>query len=973
MPLMSVLLLQLTFPSADQSAQTPPANDSRYFEDHPFLQQYACTIHKPTNTVFCLKCQTCLSQKNLVDHFQSTLAHKKQAASFNTQEVEEFFVTTNVSRTLPDYRTEGVKDMLDGLTLSRGYRCPECTLVWGTRTPLANHFRDSHPGQPKPATWTRVYVQRLGPALPYFQVLEPGIKAAIKHRNDWVRGLLSQVESFDPSSYVLKNSPDSRQVAQFLLHVPWLAELKDVDKEALSMMGRVVNDKECFGIRAKTRHYFAGLMDTICGFHDEARKILNNPTPAHTYVRLVQPDIDHLADTFLRSVQHKPFGRFQNDKETRDTYADYIATFLWRLINQSPSFDFQLQPHGRQLADNLLSIISIEGVNQYELADAFHGLFYHLFTVEYWPSIAKPVPDPIERYIMATALNADGKINHTDHITQPLAKMTWLGRVVQGKQMDILMTENQATDPIHAAHLVQKYITEGHATSFSRIRSLQHMASTDASNNPGIPKFVWANKDRSALFYEGHLVSLDDLREVIDQCGKEMQETMKELMLGMEDDLELTSVHDSPREKEVGYMFLHHPQNHRMASHSNDLPKHIASNPALTSTFTVVDPNDPKKRIWNVSAMKSYLMDVAKFLAPLLTRLELNSGSLARGSELTGIQICNTAAQPMRNIHFYCLIMILTRIYNKMNAASSKQNLIPSAVDSGAADILTRYLVYIRPFAIYCASHVFADSPDIICLYRDSLFVKFDRLFTTDDLSKHMSSLTRTVNGFGMTASSARQILKAFRTVWTPDLDYELLGGPPAASANAFSAGHSVTTDRIHYGVFEDDIPGLAADRQDILMEMCKRWHELMGTRPAGILEHHSKSLLRQPIPSHLQTRPGPVPDQLHVLHQAQERLSEQLQELQTSHSEVKTLLQSIQRSFRTSTVHSSPTPGKSSSTPLLTSASANNLPGTASTFTRDLELVTSEIGQGTPAWMRLLVFSSANNLTQELRAMIPH
>jgi hypothetical protein len=145
-----------------------------------------------------------------------------------------------------------------------------------------------------------------------------------------------------------------------------------------------------------------------------------------------------------------------------------------------------------------------------------------------------------------------------------------------------------------------------------------------------------------------------------------------------------------------------------------------------------------KELIWNCAALCGWLQDYAELQKLLLLHAKMLSGAPTRGTELTAMIYCNTQTQSTRNLIVFGQHITLLTQYLKTTALTGHDKLIPHGLNAITSDILIQDLALTRPFA-QIAVRVCFENEDIVQLYKDLLFINFNKKFIMDDLFSVMA------------------------------------------------------------------------------------------------------------------------------------------------------------------------------------------------------------------------------------------
>ncbi|KAI5986057.1 hypothetical protein EDC04DRAFT_2913523 [Pisolithus marmoratus] len=192
-----------------------------------------------------------------------------------------------------------------------------------------------------------------------------------------------------------------------------------------------------------------------------------------------------------------------------------------------------------------------------------------------------------------------------------------------------------------------------------------------------------------------------------------------------------------------------------------------------------------------------------------------------------------------------------------MSALTGQDKLIPHALDALTSDILIQDLALACPFAEIAAKICFADE-EVSQLYHDHLFVNFDRLFTSNDLSTVMAKYSLPRVKFAMTINPWQHIQTAWKHKFKCAMD-DIVEMDMEDDVDALQAGHSWATENRVYGLSTHSLAGAAEDILPLFLQASMGWQEHCQVMPSGsgLPYQQARSYLFEPKAS---TRPPKEP-----------------------------------------------------------------------------------------------------------------
>lgn len=480
---------------------------------------------------------------------------------------------------------------------------------------------------------------------------------------------------------------------------------------------------------------------------------------------------------------------------------------------------------------NLVDMIQ-DGVAQSRIIQQIHAVLLQMWTTTWHRASWKPnlIADPTEAGLALLTLNQDGAFKEPKEVTQIIAKLeycmrlTFLKEIRARTDMDKDITEATACDTL------QPWFTEKTYSTFSRLRSLQHRASAISYETMGLPHIWWTDTAAwMSLKYNGNPISFSSLCTMFQDVENDLVSTWENNILRK---LTLRADYhdlvDDPSNKDVGYSFLFDPKNTCLQDRTR-LVRAVVEGQGGFSGFLLQQDGE---LIWNRAALRGWLQDYAELQKLLLLRAEMLSGAPARGTELTAAIYCNTQTRPTRNLMVFGQHVTLLCQYSKMTALTGHDKLIPHSLDAITSDILIQDLALARPFAQLAAKICFEDE-NIVQLYRELLFVNFNRKFTSEDLSAVMSKYSLPRIHYALTINPWRHIQTAWKRKLKCAVEH-IVEMDEGEDVEALQAGHTRATENRIYGLSTQSLAGAAEDILPLFLQASASWQEHCNVPSGG-------------------------------------------------------------------------------------------------------------------------------------------
>ncbi|KAF9020845.1 hypothetical protein BDZ89DRAFT_261214 [Hymenopellis radicata] len=431
----------------------------------------------------------------------------------------------------------------------------------------------------------------------------------------------------------------------------------------------------------------------------------------------------------------------------------------------------------------------------------------------------------------------DGSFATAKQTTGDLAKDTYLMRLLFLFAMHQDVKETAGLTLEDACSGLEPYFVEKNSSTFNSIRSLQHVATTISKGTGEIPIITYPNPNTYELLsFKGDLIEFRHVISMIRQLEDDLIVAFEKVNLGCPMPLDREAwIKDDLSNSHVGYSFVTEPRNGYQA-HTSVLSKHIVSTFDLQTHF--VNALEERSIVWNRHSLRAYLLDVVQFIRLVLIRCEMVAGAPIRGTELTAMTFQNTETR-RRNLFVLNNHLCLLGQYSKTTAITKQDRVVVHALDAVTTDVLTRYLVYIHPFVQFAATQIFCTQSKehlkALNQYRSHLFISFDRLFTTDDLSSLIREYTTRFLGVGLTVQSWRHVSIAFQQHLCRDLLRQQGELDYIDISSAAQAGHSHAIESRLYAQSSDGVHGANAHDLQVFCDISVQYQIVAKVVPSGV------------------------------------------------------------------------------------------------------------------------------------------
>ncbi|KAF8442013.1 hypothetical protein L210DRAFT_3358920, partial [Boletus edulis BED1] len=161
-------------------------------------------------------------------------------------------------------------------------------------------------------------------------------------------------------------------------------------------------------------------------------------------------------------------------------------------------------------------------------------------------------------------LNEDGSFKEPKDVTKIIAKLEYCMRLTFLKEIRARANADRdnITEAI-ACDMLQPWFTEKTYSTFSRLRSLQHRASTIAYETMGLPRIWWTDTDNwTSLKYKGNSIAFPSICAMFQDMEDDLITTWENKVLrGLTLRVDYQDLVDDPTNTDIGYSFIFDSKN----------------------------------------------------------------------------------------------------------------------------------------------------------------------------------------------------------------------------------------------------------------------------------------------------------------------------------------------------------------------------------------------------------------------------
>ncbi|KAI6139459.1 hypothetical protein BKA82DRAFT_4364894 [Pisolithus tinctorius] len=717
---------------------------------HPYLSTLHLAVNKEFLCLVCTSCKITIPRTNMTNH----IATNHSIMNVDQIQLNGALSETNVASVLPT-EIRGPRDIVQGLAVWDAFSCDHCPKIYTTEQKIQDHHQREHKNITAPRAWRMCRAQSMnaqgyGTHHILWEVKEPAVADAKDiSTGALANSLLKELEQdfcIPPQAnqdfcIPPQANQDERMITPWLMTTRWHEYLATAPHEVETLRNLVAipkdNDETLPGLRLAVTQYFKHALDLLDTSNELVLQRLNSPDPVK------------------EGISNTPLHRHMLAK-TMDGYVIPVAALLAFLLCKVP--------RSEELANALQTLLEgLQGrANQDVICKCIHAVLISTWTITWKRITPGTIADPTEECLALLTLQRGGTFKEPKDITNTIAKFTYCMRLTFLMEIQNCAASTDPEVQHKACDSLQPWFTEKTLSTFARLRSLQHRASAISYDTMGLPKIWWKDTENwTSMLYKGEEIQFRDLCSMFADTEARLVELWEQCILnGTAQLIDELCIVDDLTNREVGYSFVADPRNTAFKCKGQLVQAALAGEGGFAHYATVLADG---KVQWNKRALRTWLQDYAEMGALLLLRAEMLSGAPGRGTELTAMTYRNTKTRPTRNLVMLGNHLTILCQYMKMTALTGRDKMIPHALDGLTSNIMIQDLALACPFAEIAAKVCFPDKPEIRQLYHDHLFVNFDRLFTSEDLSNIMSKYSLPCLKFALTINPWRHIQTAWK------------------------------------------------------------------------------------------------------------------------------------------------------------------------------------------------------------------
>ncbi|KAF9439961.1 hypothetical protein P691DRAFT_768534, partial [Macrolepiota fuliginosa MF-IS2] len=633
---------------------------------HSYLSMIGLYFEPRYKFLVCPDCGIALTSNSAPAHVRTN--HPACKTSVNNAIFAKTCKELGIVATLPTINA--IVDAITGLKLyPDALQCAagSCDKVYGSVGSMKQHHRNHHHDVPLPRSWPSTPAQRLDNALhsTLFPVIVPPNPSAPPS--------LAWLNALDTTNAkAIKSDPlavsDPRDLNQWLRSTNWATHVQGYDVDFLRSLVAYPADKEFPWLREAVVQKFIADAQLIEKTPLLALQKLNTENPAKT------------------GISNQPFRVHQNGAQTLTKYCVEPTSLIAFLLRDPVDYKLPLCSRTLEAIKKLKSLPRSSPVQDY--MDCIQKLLFTVFSTSWTPTDQNSLGDPVHCYLALSSIKRDHRWADPKDVTGPLAKLTYVLRLV------VLREAHKSPDVSAAIDSLSSMYTEKVESPFNTIRTLQHLASDIAYTTVGMPAVFWKDDDFQEAVFRGGSIKMSQVRGMARSLLFATYNLMVDkVFLGYHFMAPAERVVDDLTDDTPGGCFLDNPSNSFLEKYHHSLIQTILRDPALSRQFILGFHPNSGEPLWNIPRLRLWYRHFCDLQLHLAALVELLAGAPARGTELTCLQYRNTPSQLRGFYKMHNRWVIICR-YNKTSANTGHEKLIPHPVDPFTGSMFFHSLIF---------------------------------------------------------------------------------------------------------------------------------------------------------------------------------------------------------------------------------------------------------------------------------------
>jgi len=349
-------------------------------------------------------------------------------------------------------------------------------------------------------------------------------------------------------------------------------------------------------------------------------------------------------------------------------------------------------------------------------------------------------------------------------------------------------------------------------STFALITEFQQVASAIVFNTPRPPRVVWS-PDRKKFSVDGEVVIMDQQRTGLRQLYNDTKTLISDLcgdclgMINMPEDIV-----DRMSNTDRGYSWLEHGP---YTTTPLPLFVRLLEHPE----WKIATTYDDTEIAWNIPAVNRFFQKTTQINQNMSVLNHVVPAPPSRATEFVNMRYRNS--DRLRNLYNIMQQMYWFTIYSKTSNLTDHDLCIPALVPKELADIISQFLILIRPVEEILSHLTFEESSP--SSYAEYMYVWNGKRATVDDFSRTLGNTLKRYTGSYLTVNPFRHSAVAISREFIPRSMSE-----HGARYADLCMGHGTIQARHTYAI-DEDLRYITADAMWEFESVDRIWHDIFG------------------------------------------------------------------------------------------------------------------------------------------------
>jgi hypothetical protein len=215
--------------------------------------------------------------------------HEAGRLQIDRSKFEAILKENEIMDGIPEIQVDEVLEPFEGIQVKKGWRCHECSKVYGSIGSMEQHYSKSHKSSTRiPKDWPSCFMQRLtncpGEFSKFFEVHSPNPLPPLDSMDERMKKFRQEAEASIKDNLTSVPS-NARTISPWLMSTKWHLHVEGLDTSELLKLIAIPEEKEFPGLKKLVLEYMERATDLIRSTMELSLQRLNTPDPIKGYIQ----------------------------------------------------------------------------------------------------------------------------------------------------------------------------------------------------------------------------------------------------------------------------------------------------------------------------------------------------------------------------------------------------------------------------------------------------------------------------------------------------------------------------------------------------------------------------------------------------------------------------------------------------------------------------------------------------------------